>query len=273
VADTAVDPIVSEIERAFVAQWSLIGQWPGARLVDEDGVLRFETPIRKLPYNGVIRTSIEERAEVVVERITADYARRGAEFFWLIHPSARPDGLAEHLGAVGLDLVETATGMSLELDTWEPSQVTPPPAVELAEVVDEDGLRAYEDILMTYWELDEADRDHVSRLNRHWSGSRAQGHRWVVLLEGRPAGKGYLSLAGPPGVASIYGMSVRPEARGMGIAGALTQTLVAQAKSLGCRRVVLHSSAMAVGVYRRAGFVERCPLVFFATAPIWSGKH
>jgi GNAT superfamily N-acetyltransferase len=74
-------------------------------------------------------------------------------------------------------------------------------------------------------------------------------------------------------VAAIYGMSVRPELRGHGIAGDLTETLLEHAKALGCRRVVLHSSEMAVGVSRRAGFVECCPLLFFATAPIWSGKH
>lgn len=68
-------------------------------------------------------------------------------------------------------------------------------------------------------------------------------------------------------------MSVRPEARGRGIANALTTTLVNQAKELGCRRVILHSSEMALRVYERTGFVERCTLDFFATAPIWSGDH
>jgi ribosomal protein S18 acetylase RimI-like enzyme len=80
-------------------------------------------------------------------------------------------------------------------------------------------------------------------------------------------------VAGPPGVGSIYGMAVRPEARGHGIASALTDALLAQARELGCRSVVLHSSEQAVGVYRRAGFVEKCELRFFATAPIWSGEH
>jgi hypothetical protein len=45
-----MNSIVREVEEAFVAHWSLLGQWPGARLVDEDGVLRFETPIPLLFY-------------------------------------------------------------------------------------------------------------------------------------------------------------------------------------------------------------------------------
>jgi ribosomal protein S18 acetylase RimI-like enzyme len=55
-------------------------------------------------------------------------------------------------------------------------------------------------------------------------------------------------------------MSVTPEARGRGIASDLTTTLLERAKELGCRRVVLHSSEMAVDVYRRAGVVDCCSM-------------
>ena len=134
-------------------------------------------------------------------------------------------------------------------------------------------LAAYEDLMMRYWELAEADRDQIVRLSRHLTGERATGRRWIGRIDGRPVAKGYLSLAGPPGVGAIYGMSVLPEARGRGIAGALTDILVEHAAALGCRRVVLHSSAMAEGVYRRAGFAPCCDLAIHATAAIWSGDH
>ncbi len=75
---------------------------------------------------------------------------------------------------------------------------------------------------------------------------------------------------GPPGVAAIYGMSVKPEARGRGIAGGLTTILLRRAKEAGSRRAVLHSTEMAVGIYRRSGFVERCRFTAFATAQLWS---
>jgi GNAT superfamily N-acetyltransferase len=64
-------------------------------------------------------------------------------------------------------------------------------------------------------------------------------------------------------------MSVRPEARGQGIAAGLTTALLQRA----CTRAVLHSTDMAVAVYRRAGFVERCQLTIFATAPRWASGH
>ncbi len=263
------DAIVAEIEEAFVAHWSLMGGWPGARLVEEFGVLRFETELAKLPYNGVIRTRIEGDPTDVVARVVAAYAERPSDFFWVVHPRDTPDDLPDALRAGGLELVETATGMSLELLSWEPPERSAT-SVEFVEVADDAALREYTEVVIAYWELDEQDRGHVHRLNHHWSGARARGHRWIARADGRTVGKAYLSVAGPPGVASIYGMSVRPEARGLGIAGGLTQTLLQQAKRLGCRRAVLHSTDMAVGVYRRAGFVERCSMQFFATAPIWS---
>jgi hypothetical protein len=106
-----MDAIVREVEEAFVAHWSLLGQWPGARLIQQDGVLRFETPIRKLPYNAVLRTAIEDRADDVVARVVDAYAVREADFMWLVHPSATPDDLAARLEAAGLTRAERAIGM------------------------------------------------------------------------------------------------------------------------------------------------------------------
>jgi predicted GNAT family acetyltransferase len=65
-------------------------------------------------------------------------------------------------------------------------------------------------------------------------------------------------------------MSVRPEARRRGVAAGMTATLLRRAIAEGCTRAVLHSTAMAAGVYRRAGFVEQCPLTIYATTPLWS---
>ena len=59
-----------------------------------------------------------------------------------------------------------------------------------------------------------------------------------------------------------------------GVAQGLTATLLRRAQELGCHRVVLRSSEMEVGLYRRAGFVERCSLTVYATTRLWScGEH
>ena len=68
-------------------------------------------------------------------------------------------------------------------------------------------------------------------------------------------------------------MFVSPEVRGRGVAGGLTTTMLQRAKEHGLNRVVLHATERAVGVYRRAGFVEQCTIPVFATASVWSEQH
>ena len=68
-------------------------------------------------------------------------------------------------------------------------------------------------------------------------------------------------------------MSVRPEARGKGVASALTDLVLRRAKQRGCSRVVLHSSEMAVKVYERAGFTKQCDLTVYANAPVWADRQ
>jgi hypothetical protein len=40
-----IDSAITEIEDAFEGHWRRFGLYPGARLVEERGVLRFESPL------------------------------------------------------------------------------------------------------------------------------------------------------------------------------------------------------------------------------------
>jgi hypothetical protein len=189
--------VIRDIEDAFVAQWSHFGRWPGGELHDEHGVLRTETPIKHLPYNAVLRTRLEtDDVDAVLEGIIARYRERDVAFMWLDHPTASPNDLGRRLRKLGLEPVEAATGMSLGLENWAPT----PSTVRVAEVASTEDLAAYADIIMRYWEIPPADQEMVRELNLHWSGQRAPGHRYLAFDDdGTPIGKGYLSLAGPPG--------------------------------------------------------------------------
>lgn len=260
--------VVSEIEEAFVAHWSVFGRWSQGELREERGVLWFETPIRHLPYNAVIRTRVDGDADAVIALIVDRFRARRVNFFWLVHPSARPADLSAQLAAHGLSAVENATGMSLELSGWKRPEL--PSGIIYREVLTEADLDEFHKLTAAYWEIPEDEAPLVARFQREWGPGRAPGHRYLAFVDGVAVAKGYLSVAGPSGVAAIYAMMTVPEARGRGIAGGLTTALISRAGELGCRRVVLHSSDMAVGVYRRTGFVERCRFTVFATAPVWS---
>jgi ribosomal protein S18 acetylase RimI-like enzyme len=264
---------VADIEEALFAQWSHFGRWPRGELHDQDGLLWFETPIKHLPYNGVLRSRLRDgpSADVVITAVMERFRARDAQCFWVLHPSASPADLGDRLLAHSLRPVERMTGMSLELVTWNAPSL--PQDVVFEEVLDDAGMRAYTDLTMRYWEIPAEEQALVQEFHRHWGPGRAPGHRYVAFVDGEAVGKAYMSLAGPAGAASIYGMSVLPEARGRGVAGGMTTTILQRAKELGCTRVVLHSTDMAVGLYGRIGFVERCEIPVYATAALWSDDH
>ena len=261
---------ISDIEDAVVAHWSLLGLWPGAALLDEGGILRFETPIPALPYNAVLRTRLEGDVDAAITSTLAGYAARGVDVMWFVGPSARPPDLADRLLAAGLPRIEVGTGMALELAGSAEWPVPELPGVAFAEVVDDEGLDTYLQLNLDYWELTDEEREPVSRLNRYWAGERARGKRFIAYADGASVGKGYVSFAGPPGVAAIFGMTVRTPARGRGIASAMTRILVETARQAGCHRVVLMASEMAVGVYARLGFGAHCTIDVYASASLWA---
>jgi ribosomal protein S18 acetylase RimI-like enzyme len=191
-------------------------------------------------------------------------------FMWVVLPSDRPDDLSRRLRTAGLDLVEQATGMDLDLDAWKGHGS--PTDVEIRRATEDATLRDYETLIRTYWSVPEEDRHHIERLNRYWSGDRSPGERYVAYLDGRPVGKLFARLAGLP-VLAIFGVAVLPEARGRGIATSLMSTAISEGHALGARQVVLHSSAMAQALYRRMGFEPLCTLDVYATGPLFGTHH
>ena len=183
-----VDERTHEIEAALVGHWSHLGRWPPGALIDENGVLRYETPIPHLPYNGVIRTEIADGdPEGTIADVVGSFERRSAPFLWWQHPSCRPGDLGRRLERHGLIAVERVSGMSLELDGWVAPAL--PGDVEFVEALDTRTLDAYEELIVRYWELPTDAQEMVSSLNRFWGPGRSNVHRWVAYSGGRPVGR------------------------------------------------------------------------------------
>jgi GNAT superfamily N-acetyltransferase len=273
----ADDERVAAIEAAFERHWRHFGGYPGASLHDEAGVLWFESPIRHLPYNWVIRTHIADGTdpEPILGRVAARFRARDVPFMWVQRPSDRPVDLDRRLSTHALDLVETATGMDLDLGRWEAG--LEPSGVEIRQVdaqgADDRGLRDYEELIRTYWSVPEDERHMVESLNRHYVGERNPGFRLVAYLDGQPVGKLFCNTEDVPAWIAVYGVAVKPEARGRGVATALMNEALGRGVAAGAGRCVLHASTMALSMYRRMGFVGRCHLPVFATAPIFGTHH
>lgn len=102
-ARVSLDDRVAVIEAAFERHWRHFSGYPGASLRDEDGLLWFESPIRHLPYNWVIRTQIPDAldAEAVIARAAAAFRARDVPFMWVQRPSDRPADLDRRLSMHG----------------------------------------------------------------------------------------------------------------------------------------------------------------------------
>jgi ribosomal protein S18 acetylase RimI-like enzyme len=262
---------VQAIEDAFVAHWANFGRGPGGNYHDDGDLIWIEAPVPQLPYNAVIRSRLIDDFDDRIAKVTAHFRERRVNFLWLVHPSAQPPDLGARLAAHGLALVETATGMSMDLTLWAKNRTTRAPEVDgqiaYREVQSNADMDSFEVLMAYYWELPPDSRRYAYGINR-WvgTGPHAPGVRWIAFIGAEPVGKAYLSLLGSPDTAAIFGVSVRREARGHGVASILTEHLLERAVELGRRRVVLHSSENAVNLYRRMGFVERCALPVYATA-------
>lgn len=265
---------IAAIEQAFETHWRHFGLYPGADLRDEDGVLWFESPIRHLPYNAVIRTRIraDDDADAVIGRVAASFRARDVPFMWVVRPSDQPADLPQRLPVHALDLAETVTGMDLELDGYEPAPYRGP--ARLIEAGGDDGLLGdYEELIRTYWSVPESEQAMIQTLNRYWTGDRDPGIRLVAYLGDEPVGKLFMNTEEVPERVGIYGVAVKPAARGQGVARALMDAALERAKAAGARRCVLHSSTMALPMYGRMGFATRCTLRVYATAPIFGTHH
>lgn len=267
------EPVVA-IEDSFERHWRHFGLYPDASLHDEDGVLWFESPIRHLPYNAVIRARIPASADApaVVARVIERFTSRDVPFMWVQRPSDLPPELDRLLAPHGLDLVETATGMELDLAAWQPDEARSD--AQIVDIGDDpQGLTDYEELIRTYWSVPEADRHMIETLNRWWTGERSPGFRLVAYLDGVPVGKLFANTEDYPDRLAVYGVAVKPAARGRGVATGMMATALQRAKADGVRRCVLHSSGMAHSMYVRMGFADRCELRAYATAPIFGTHH
>lgn len=263
----------ADAEAALVAHWSQLGRLPGSRLHEEEGLVWFETPAASLPYNGVLRTRLTpDTVDAAIERVLAAVRSRGAQLWWVVTQTATPEDLGARLESAGVPPVERMNFMALDLLGAPPAPVPTPGAVSITPVTDEEGEREYAELTYAYWEVADEDRPPIAALHHGITTGRFPGARYLARIEGRPVAKAYLSLPGPPGVASLHGMSVVPEARGRGVAGLLTAELLAEARRRGCHRFVLHATDMAVGVYRRFASSPVGVAYAHATAPLW-GDH
>ena len=247
--------------------WQRFGQGPECALHDVGGALWFDTPLKPLPYNGVLRFRPTKEAESLIDQIFDHYRDRNVPFMWVVHPSSSPADLSDLLEACGMTKVDTLPGMTMNLAELPPRELAPT-GFEVREVTTNEDLIAAQQLIAWRWDIREEsiqvhlDMTYAFRVGQPGSRLRC----WIACIDGKPVSKVLLNL--DAGVAGIHGVATKPEARGKGIARVLTLEALHAGKEAGFQLAMLHSSQMARNLYEKIGFRQVSEFkVFVSGAP------
>lgn len=187
---------------------------------------------------------------------------RNVPFLWWVRPTAQSGDLAGYAAARGLTYGMDLYGMATDLLEFHDDHAVDP-ELSIKPVRDAETLNYWLDAAFDGFELPgnirNASYDFFEGL-----GFDFPMRSYVGLVNGKPVASSQLLLAG--GVAGFYWVSTVPGMRRKGLGMALTSVSLGQAREMGYRIGVLHSSAMGLGVYRRLGFEEHCRI------QLWTGE-
>ena len=254
--DLSSESLVTAIWDNAFAWWRYLGRSPKAEYYDSPELSWLLTGIPTPSMNTVVLKQVDPScAGAVIERTLAYFRSRGVtKCSWWMGPGAQPKVLGPCLEARGLPCREGAPGMAVDL--LKLNEELPAPARLTIEIVQDAGRlstwahAAYEGLGLPITSV-QSGMDLFAGL-----GCELPVRNYLGVLQGKPVATSQLFLGA--GVAGMYVVSTLPEVRRQGIGTAMTLAPLRDARSMGFRVGILHSSPMGVGMYRRLGFQEYC---------------
>ncbi|MGH8984176.1 MAG: GNAT family N-acetyltransferase [Acidimicrobiia bacterium] len=262
-AGITTDAAITAAEENLWSMWAVFGRGERCRLVDEPGLMRFETPVPYIPYNSIMRFRVDERIDETIDETLDPYWQRDVPLMWVVHPTTRPADLVGRLAARGLVEAEVAPGMVARLDAI-PAPDLAPPGIEIAQVTPADKNPFIELVTWRY-----SLPPHVAPTLRsimetaRFAEPGAPTQAWVARRNREVISKVVLHVGA--GVAGIYGVATKAEARGLGLARLLTIRALEAAREIGIEIGILHSTPMARSLYEGLGFQRVADFRLYST--------
>lgn len=264
--DLSAPALVAAIKANLCEWYRYLGRSPKAELYHSSELTWLLTGISHSFVNGVLRTQVEpDNVDVIIEETLAHFKSRNVtRLSWWIKPGTQPTDLGKHLVAHGLTYTDGGPGMAVDLMELNEDLPTPT-GLTIEHVEDTETLKKWACASIIGFELPETD------VNTWFDVFTGLGfdlplRNYVGILNGEPVATSELFLGA--GVAGIYVVATIPEARRQGIGAALTLAPLREARAMGYRIGILHSSEMGLGVYRQLGFQEYCKMSHY----VWVGE-
>jgi GNAT superfamily N-acetyltransferase len=252
---------IAALEHNLWSMFSVLGVGDGGHVVDTPTRLVVTSPVQSPPYNGVWRFYDEGDRPLAtqVDEALGPFRERGVPAVWILHPTA-PRGLGSELEAAGLTRAEGIVGMVADL-AGAPPAPEPPTGIKVVEAsrssADAD---AWLHLVTWRYGLDRSASPYLKQIYERAIGGHTR--LWLALLDGEPVSKAAMHVHG--GVAGIYAVATTDNGRRRGLASLLTLTALSAARAEGVERSVLHSTPMAVELYRKLGFRDAAPFEVWA---------
>lgn len=264
--DPSTPALVKAIKGNRFEWYGYLGRSPKAELHDSPNLTWLLIGVPFPLMNTVIRTQLtRDNVDEAIEETLAHFKSKNVtSFSWWTEPGTQPTDLGKHLVANGFTYTEGPPGMAVDLLKLN-EDLTTPPGLTIKRVGDAGVLRKWVHTLMIGFGLpytgENAFFDLLIGL-----GFDLPLPNYVGFLNGEPVAVAELFLG--TGVAGIYGVVTVPEARRRGIGTALTLAPLREARAMGYRIGILHSSEMGLGVYRRLRFQEYRWMSHY----VWAGE-
>jgi GNAT superfamily N-acetyltransferase len=254
--DLSAPALVTAIEANLFALFPLFDQWPQAEVHDDAEMLWSITNVAFPLFNSVLRANLAlERVDVAIEAALSRCRSRKVPLLWWTGPATKPADLATRLAANGFQS-EYSPGMAVELRSLAVAPSTSPGLV-IEQVKDIATAEEWCRVLGLGFEMPTfVGQAFLDLLGSLAFDPESPFRHYIGRLNGEAVAASSLFLGA--GVAGIYNVVTLPDARRKGIGTAMTVCPLLKARALGYRVGILHSSEMAVSVYRRLGFQEHC---------------
>lgn len=252
--------LIAAIKANLFEYYRYLGRSPQAELYESPHLTWLLTGIHHPFLNNIIRTQFtpENVDDLIEETLTHFRSKNITQLSWWVEPVSQPVDIAEHLLAHGLVYTDGGPGMAADLLALN-EDVTTPVNLTIEPVTDPGALELWVRAFVLGFGLSGNERasfDLYAGL-----GLDLPLHSYVGCLKGEPVATAQLFLGA--GVAGIYCVSVVAEARRRGIGAAMVLAALREARDLGYRAGILHSTTMGYSVYRRLGFQELCKMNHF----------